>query len=176
MALGLGAPPPRLDSDEILMALALDQLAIPAALADGTLTGRQATAGDRAALIPWRAAYLVETGVEPAGHAADAHAAAAIDGAIAAGRLWVVERDGAIVAMCAHNAALPDAVQIGGVFTPPPLRGRGHARAAVAASLVDARARGVARAILFTPRPDAVAAYRAVGFEPIGRYTIVLYA
>jgi predicted GNAT family acetyltransferase len=175
-ALGLGATPAKLDSNEILMALSLDQLAIPAALRDGTLAGRLATASDRAALIPWRATYVVETGVEAAGPAADARAASALDGALAARRLWVVERDGAVVAMCAHNAELPDAGQVGGVFTPAPLRGRGHARAAVATSLLDARARGVARAILFTPRPDAVAAYRAIGFEPIGRYAIVLYA
>lgn len=176
VALGLGARPTKLDSDEILMELSLDQLAIPPALRDGTLTGRRATASDRPALIPWRVAYLVETGVEAAGPDTDARAVSAIDSALAARRLWVVERDGAVVAMCAHNAELPDAVQVGGVFTPAALRGRGHARAAVATSLLDARARGVARAILFTPRPDAVAAYRAIGFEPIGRYAIVLYA
>jgi hypothetical protein len=38
------------------------------------------------------------------------------------------------------------------------------------------RAAGATRAILFTPRPDAIAAYRALGFEPIGRYAIVLFS
>jgi predicted GNAT family acetyltransferase len=70
----------------------------------------------------------------------------------------------------------PDAVQVGGVFTPQALRGRGYARAVVAGSLLEARGAGAARAILFTPRPDAVAAYRAVGFEQIGRYAVVLFA
>jgi predicted GNAT family acetyltransferase len=78
--------------------------------------------------------------------------------------------------MCLHNAVLPDAVQIGGVYTPPELRGRGHARAVVATSLTDARAAGATRAILFTPRPDAAAAYRAVGFAPVGHYAVVLFA
>jgi predicted GNAT family acetyltransferase len=87
----------------------------------------------------------------------------------------VVEHDGAVVATCTHNAVLPDAVQVGGVFTPPLLRGRGHARAVVATSLIDARAAGATRATLFTPRADALAAYRAVGFEPVGRYAIVLF-
>lgn len=54
--------------------------------------------------------------------------------------------------------------------------GRGHARAVVATSLIDARAAGATRAILFTPRPDPVAAYRAVGFAPVGYYAVVLFA
>jgi predicted GNAT family acetyltransferase len=62
------------------------------------------------------------------------------------------------------------------VFTPQALRGRGYARAVVAGSLAQARSAGVARAVLFTPRPDAVAGYRAVGFEQIGRYGVVLFA
>jgi predicted GNAT family acetyltransferase len=62
------------------------------------------------------------------------------------------------------------------VFTPQALRGRGYARAVVAGSLTEARSAAVARAVLFTPRPDAVAAYRAVGFEQIGRYAVVLFA
>jgi len=67
-------------------------------------------------------------------------------------------------------------VQVGGVYTPPALRNRGHARAVVAASLLDARGDGATRGILFTPRPDAVAAYRALGFAAIGRYAIVVFA
>jgi hypothetical protein len=45
-------------------------------------------------------------------------------------------------------------VQVGGVFMPQVRRGRS----------------------CFTPRPDAVAAYRAVGFEQIGCYAVVLFA
>jgi predicted GNAT family N-acyltransferase len=174
-ALGLAATPAGVDNDEILMALVLDRLVIPAALRDGVVIGRRARASDREGLLPLRVAYYLETGQHAAVPAAEQHAAATIDSAIAGQHVWLVERDGAVVAMCTHNASLPDSVQIGGVFTPPSLRGRGHARAVVATSLLDARAAGAARAILFTPRPDAVAAYRAVGFEPIGRYAVVLF-
>jgi GNAT superfamily N-acetyltransferase len=169
------AGPASLDSNETLMSLSLDRLLVPPRLRDGDVTGRRAQASDRALLSPWRAAYLVETGQHDAGPAAEQRAAAAIDSAIAQRLTWVVEHEGAVVAMCTHNATLPDSVQVGGVFTPPALRGCGHARAVVAASLIDARATGATRAILFTPRPDAVAAYRAIGFEPIGRYAIVLF-
>ena len=175
-ALGLAGAPVSLDSEQTLMALALDRIAVPPALRDGAVVGRRAAAGDRAVLIAWRAAYLIETGASVAGADVPAQAAAAIDRALAAQQVWLIERDGAPAAMCTHNAVLPDSVQVGGVFTPPALRGRGFARAAVARSLLDARAAGAGRAILFTPRPDAVAAYRAVGFEPIGGYAIVLFA
>ena len=169
------AGPASLDSDETLMSLSLDRLLVPPRLRDGGVTGRRAQASDRALLSRWRAAYLVETGQHDAGPAAEQRAAATIDSAIAQRLAWVVEHEGAVVAMCTHNATLPDSVQVGGVFTPPALRGRGHARAVVAASLIDARVAGATRAILFTPRPDAVAAYRAIGFEPIGRYAVVLF-
>lgn len=64
-------------------------------------------------------------------------------------------------------------MQIGGVYTPPALRGRGHARAVIAASLLDARARGVRRAVLFTAGANAEAAYRALGFGATGRFGLV---
>lgn len=166
-----------MDSDETLMALSLDRLIVPPVLADGAVIGRRAEAHDRELLIAWRTAYGLETEIEQTAAEAEERATAAVDSMLAAPdrRIWVVEHAGAPVATCAHSAVLPDSVQIGGVFTPPPARGRGHARAVVAASLIDARAAGATRAILFTPRADAVAAYRAVGFEPIGRYAIVLF-
>jgi GNAT superfamily N-acetyltransferase len=177
-ALGLDAAAATMDSEETLMALALDRLAVPPALRDGVVIGRRAEPHDRELLIAWRTAYGLETELQQTAAEAEERATAAVDATLAEAdrRIWVLEHDGAPVATCAHNAVLPDAVQIGGVFTPPALRGRGHARAVVAASLIDARATGATRATLFTPRADAVAAYRAVGFAPIGRYAIVLFA
>ena len=56
-------------------------------------------------------------------------------------RWWVLDVDGKAVARSIGSPPrLPDAVQIGGVYTPPQLRGRGYARAVVAGSLLDARA------------------------------------
>jgi GNAT superfamily N-acetyltransferase len=176
-ALGLDGAPTIGDHAETLMALPLDELVIPPALRDGAVIARRAALRDRDLLIAWRVAYSEESELA-VGPGAEAYAAAAIDSALAAPapRLWLVEHAGAPVAMCAHPAVLPEAVQVGGVFTPPALRSRGHARAVVAASLIDARAAGARRAILFTPRPDAIAAYRAVGFSPIGHYALVVFA
>ena len=176
-ALGLVDAPTTDDLDETLMALALDAMVLPPAIRDGSVVGRRAAPRDRDVVIAWRIGYSEETGLG-SGAAAAARAVKFTDALLAAPipRLWVAEHAGTPVAMCNHNAVLPEAVQVGGVFTPPELRNRGHARAVVAASLLDARADGATRGVLFTPRPDAVAAYRALGFAEIGQFAIVLFA
>ena len=171
--LGLAEQTALLDSDEVLMSLALDDLRVPRTLAEGRVRGRRAVKSDRDRLVAWRAAYLAEVAGKQPGAELDAEAADGIDASLAANCVWVVADDDAIVAMSAFNAELPDCVQIGGVYTPPALRGRGHARAAVAASLLDARARGVRRAVLFTAGGDAETAYRALGFVATGRFGLV---
>lgn len=75
----------------------------------------------------------------------------------------------------AFNAALPDIVQVGGVYTPPQLRGQGHARRAVALHLAQAHADGVRTATLFANHPSAIAAYRAVGFKQIGDWVLCIF-
>ena len=79
------------------------------------------------------------------------------------------------VAMTGFNATLPQAVQIGGVYTPPALRGRGYARAAVALHLTEAQARGVSLGILFAASDMAARAYRALGFQQIGHYNLTVF-
>jgi predicted GNAT family acetyltransferase len=89
----------------------------------------------------------------------------------------VAEAQGRPVAFTGFNAALPDVVQVGGVYTPPFGRARGFARAAVAGSLLHARDRGAVRAVLFTDVDNAPAqrAYRALGFEPVGDWGLVRF-
>ena len=87
----------------------------------------------------------------------------------------MLELAGTIVATTAFNAHIPGMAQVGGVYTPPALRGRGYARCAVAGSLLDARLDGSAeRAILFTPNPAAARAYEAIGFRRSGDYALVM--
>jgi predicted GNAT family acetyltransferase len=91
-------------------------------------------------------------------------------------RTWILEEQGKPVACSSFNTAIKEAVQVGGVWTPPELRSRGYGRAVVAASLLDARAEGVTKAILFTGENNIAAqkAYVALGFRHIGDYRIVL--
>lgn len=92
------------------------------------------------------------------------------------GRLRLLEQGLVPVAMTGFNAALPEIVQIGSVYTPPALRGQGHARRAVALHLAEARKAGVTSAVLFAAGPAAVRAYESIGFTRIGAYTQVLFA
>lgn len=78
------------------------------------------------------------------------------------------------LAMSGFNARLPDMVQVGGVYTPPALRGRGHARRALALHLQEARAAGASAAILFAANPAASRAYQALGFRQIGDWALLL--
>ncbi len=77
--------------------------------------------------------------------------------------------------MTGFNATVDDLVQVGGVYTPPEGRGRGLARRAVALHLQEAREKGARRGILFANDPSAIAAYRAVGFRPIGRFVLIMF-
>jgi predicted GNAT family acetyltransferase len=73
------------------------------------------------------------------------------------------------------NAQVGDVVQIGGVYTPPQLRGQGYARRAVAYHLDELRQKGVKEAVLFAASDKAAQAYRAIGCKPAGRFAVVVY-
>jgi GNAT superfamily N-acetyltransferase len=175
-ALGLDRVPTQLEEQESLFALQLSELIVPAALSDGTLQCRPPLPEERQLLGDWRLGFDVESLNVKASESARKRAGESVDSQIAGGNAWVVIAGGAPVSYSAFNAALPDIVQLGGIYTPPEQRGRGYARAGVAGSLLAARARGVTRAVLFTKNPSAMRAYEAVGFRRIGEYGLVLLA
>jgi predicted GNAT family acetyltransferase len=166
----------RLSSHEDLFALDLAHMIVPATLAGGRLRCRRPEAGELPLLIDWRVAYDVE--ISNATDTPALRRAIGIDTARLHARdaTWVATADGEPVAYSAFNAQLPEIVQVGGVYTPPSLRGRGYARAVVAGSLLAARERGVRQAVLFTGKDShhAQRAYRALGFEVVGDYGVVL--
>ena len=169
---GLADAPTLLDEVEPLFTLALADLIAP------DCTGCRLIPLDQAPcdlLIAWRAQAAVESLGQPQ-DTAQSRAAAEIAAWIAADTHRVLLRDGVPVAMTGFNAQVPGAVQVGAVFTPPPLRGQGHARRAVALHLEEARTRGVTRASLFAANDQAARAYRAIGFRQIGQMTLTLFA
>jgi GNAT superfamily N-acetyltransferase len=170
-ALGLSGQPTRKDEDEPAFALDLATLRIPDAAGAQLVV---ADSGWRGLLAEWRAASHQEILGAGPGQAKDL-AAADVDRMIAGGTHRLLVLDDKPVALTGFNACLPDIVQVGGVYTPPALRGRGHARLAVALHLSEARARGVRRAVLFAAGPAAARAYRAIGFRPNGRFALVLF-
>lgn len=178
-ALGMAGRATALDTREDLFALELDALVVSDALRDGRVVCRRAGHEDRAIAGDWRVAYAIEAlGSQPAPRV-DEEARGSIAQAIERRELWLLcVPDGAPLAMSALNASLPDRVQIGGVYTPPALRGRGHGGDVVAGQLLDLRAEGMRRAVLFTDEENhaAVRAYQRIGFVRVGDYGLVLFA
>ncbi|MCU0909225.1 MAG: N-acetyltransferase [Rhodobacteraceae bacterium] len=169
-ALGIDRAPRRSDTDQPAFALDLSGLVVP----DGPGDLHPLAAEDLPWLTDWRAAYAAEV-QGASGPAARMRAGAEVRAWIAAGSHRGLRVAGQPVAICGFNARLPGIVQVGGVFTPPPLRGRGHARRAVALHLAEARTGGVVQAVLFAASDPAARAYVAIGFRRTGTVAVVLF-
>jgi GNAT superfamily N-acetyltransferase len=176
-ALGLADVPATADEPEILYAIDLSRVVVPRAPLDGEIACRPPLANERAALHAWGFEYDKETLGAADTPDARRRSAKFMDARIDAANAWVaIDRGGTLLSFSSFNAVLPDIVQLGGIYTPPHLRGRGYAKTVVAHSLLAARERGATRAVLFTPNPSAARAYEAVGFERIGSYALVLFS
>lgn len=177
-ALGLSGRSTALDSREELYELDLAELEVPPDLASGRLACRLPRADELDLVGSWRADYSVEALGLQAGPDLAEISAKEVRRLQDDGCQWVLEDRGRLVSYSAFNARLPDMVQVGGVWTPPELRGRGYGRAVVAGSLVEARRQEVERAVLFTGQENrsARAAYEALGFRVVGDYGLVIFA
>jgi uncharacterized protein len=160
----------------VLFALDLAALRVPAALRDGALTARRTRESDIDVLATWQAEFMIESLNAVDGPETRANARAAATSALNEQRAWITFDGDTPVAQSVFSTHIAECVQIGGVYTPPALRGRGYARCVVAQSLLDAHADGVRQAVLFTPHTNHAAqrAYRALGFEAIGEYGLLL--
>lgn len=170
-ASGLSARPVALNPGEPGYVLALDDLQMPDCVGFEVVP---IDVSHRLLATQWRAVYHGEVLGTPEGQE---YAAAAkdLDGYIARGSHRMLLRDGQPVAMTGFNAQAADAVQIGGVYTPPETRGQGLARRAVALHLAEARAQGVKQAILFAANTAAARAYEAIGFQREGSMSMALF-
>lgn len=169
-ALGL-CERPAMDTQEPLYRLRLAALRMP------DVTGfslRPLAQAPRDLVIGWRHAYINEVMPMPG---EDAARKAADDIAVysAADTHRVLYEEDMPVAMTGFNATVPNAVQIGGVYTPPAERSRGLARRAVAMHLSEARGKGVTDASLFAASPQACKAYEALGFARTGAFAILIF-
>ncbi|MCA9696618.1 MAG: GNAT family N-acetyltransferase [Myxococcales bacterium] len=164
------------DERDGLYRLALDGLQVPPDLGAGRVHGRVPTLADLETLVDWTVRYHVEAIGEVETPQLYAKVRAELPEAIEGGSIWLLEHDGQLVAKTAFNARLPEAVQIGGVYTPEAMRGRGYGRCVVASHLLAAREAGVELAILFTGDHNVPAqrAYAALGFTGVGRYRVLV--
>lgn len=185
-ALGLPEARIRLHRDEVLYALVLEQLVGAADALERRVSVQPAARAHLETLAQWHAAYQVESIGAEASPDLVTRSRARMEGRLGDFDLRVLTPrpipvpDEAplppVLAMTAFNAIAPEAIQVGGVYTPPALRGRGYAGAVVAGHLAEARARGARRAYLFTPEDNRPArhCYESRGFTAVGRYAILL--
>lgn len=171
-ALGLPVADTALDQIAPQFALPLDDLVIPDCGGVHLVPMGQAQPD---VVVAWRMAYLRET-MPVQGEDVPLTAANDVARYLEADSHRVLYAGDRPVAMTGFNAVLPDIVQIGGVYTPPDLRGHGYARRAVALHLVQARDSGVRNATLFAASDGAARAYRAIGFERTGDFAILIFA
>jgi predicted GNAT family acetyltransferase len=161
---------------ERLFSLSLSQLHAPKQLSKSGFHVRYPQLEEFDQLTEWRVSYEIETLNRLSSPHLWERCRNQLDRLQAQQAHWVLEVDNTIVSYCAFTAQLPDAVQLGGVWTPPEHRNRGHARCVVAGALLTARDAGVEQAILFTGHDNAAAqcTYRQLGFQLIGEYGLVL--
>jgi predicted GNAT family acetyltransferase len=166
----------QMDETENLYSLDLEDLRVPEDLRSGRLQGRLIRDGDLDLVTEWMTGYAIEALGERDSPELREGMRAGTRRHLEEENTWVLEQQGKPVACSSFNTAIAEAVQVGGVWTPPTLRSRGYGRAVVAASLLDARAEGVGTAILFTGEENVPAqrAYQALGFRWIGEYRLVL--
>ena len=139
----------------------LEQVIAPARIPAGSL--RSAGEGDRDLVAAWMRDFVLEAGLG-AGERGDVMARAALRrGGL---RLW---EDGRPVSMIGVQPRVAGVVRVGPVYTPPELRGRGYASAAVAAVSRTALAEGAERCMLFTDlaNPTSNKIYAALGYRRI---------
>ncbi|MDZ7957489.1 MAG: GNAT family N-acetyltransferase [Aulosira sp. DedQUE10] len=176
--LGLPNQPTNLDERELLFSLALPDLQIPPALASDEVKCRLPHPEEFDLLSQWWYAFNIEALKKSESTDLQASCRHEIEARQATAMHWVLVAGDTPVAYSGFNARLPDIVQIGGVWTPPALRGKGYGKSVVAGSLLEARSHGVERAILFTNRENlaAQAAYRGIGFQATGEeFGLVLF-
>lgn len=169
-ALGLEQVPVILDDDDPHFALDLESLVVPQG--EGELV--PFAAADPETMIRWRVDYSIEA-IQMPPDRAEEDGRRAYHSSIKRDSHRLLMVGGEPVATTGINARLPEIVQVGGVYTPPPLRGRGFARRAVALHMAEARAAGATKATLFAGSDMAVRAYEAIGFRRIGDWSIILF-
>ena len=168
--------PCSIDNEEDLLALDLTNLDLPEALQGSELRVRLARSSELDLLANWRAAFAEEALRAKEGPELRARVREEITRWQSEKANLVLAYRGRLVASCAiigdHGAQL----QLGAVWTPPALRGRGFARCLIAGVLERARERGKQRAVLITSNPAARRAYGSVGFRKVGHYSLVSFA
>ncbi|MCH2249490.1 MAG: GNAT family N-acetyltransferase [Cognatishimia sp.] len=168
-AFGIARERVALDALDPLMFLDLS------ALSDASEDIRAAEQSDIPLLTEWWREYFVDADLKsPDDPDLAVHAEMQATASVSEGRTRLLVHDGDIVSMSSINARVNVMVQMGGVFTPKPLRGRGYAGRVIAGHLAQERERGITQSILFAASDTATKAYEKIGFSQVGHYRLCL--
>lgn len=163
--------------DASVMTLALAQLRAPQALEAKSVDTRPPMGEELALLGDWHAAFNDEVFGDPRSPESDLKAKQWIRAIHDERRDAVATVEDQPVSYCAITNSLEDEINIGAVYTPPELRGRGYAQCAVAGMLRDATRDGIQRAGLtaLKENPASIRTYAALGFAPAFDWTITRF-
>ena len=127
---------------------------------EGTL--RQAGAKERSLMIVWTRAFQHEI------DESDDDTELRVDRGLAAGELWLWDRDGEPVSMAVSREPVHGVVRLSGVYTPPEKRKHGYAAACVHALSKQLRDTGY-RCVLYTDlgNPTSNSIYRRIGYRAV---------
>lgn len=163
---------PRFTRECVLQSLSPENLAVPS-----TMRGfRAATLDDVELLLPWVRGFHEEELREDPARIDEAALRATLEDKVARGGRYLLEEDGVAVSTLAISAEASGMVQVGGVFTPRELRGRGHATRLLACfAHFHLNGLGARRVVLQVGEDNhpALRAYEKVGFRTVGRYHFV---
>jgi ribosomal protein S18 acetylase RimI-like enzyme len=159
------------DTTEELFGLEIGRMVLPVGDRSGFVS-RPMRAEDRDLVMGWSVAFRVAMWHETETPEMRERVIQLVDGLAAEGSVWVLEQAGRPLCCALFTARTPDAVQLGGVWTPDESRGRGYARFLVADMLEAVQAEGADSAYLFTEYENQAAQrlYRTLGFQTIGEY------
>jgi predicted GNAT family acetyltransferase len=123
---------------------------------------RQAGPQERGLMILWSRAFQHEIGES------DYHIERRVDRGVAAGQLWVWDRNGEAVSMAISRGPVQGVVRVAGVYTPPEKRKHGYATVCVHGLSKKLRDAGY-RCILYTDLSNSTsnAIYRRIGYRAV---------
>lgn len=129
--------------------------------------------GDKAILTDWFYNFARETGFAGEEDAKFFAPFLAL-GAIVEGGIRLLIENGTPVAMAGVNAIADSRVQIGGVFVPEGMRGRGLGGIVTNALLWELRDWGASSAVLFANNTSALQCYQKLGFSHRAAYRVAM--
>ena len=151
---------------------ALDRAALRGGRADADVA--RATVAEVDELVPHSAAMIAgEIGADPRGTNSDFRGRT--QRIVEAGWWWRYRVDGELAFMCNVGSATPSTAQLQGVWTPPAMRGAGHATRALAA-ICDHLLETYPTLCLYVNdyNASAIALYERVGFARAGEFATIL--